>query len=108
MFYHLSFLGEDSPIVYYHPRVIGLLRAVEATWNPNKVDRAYRDLWPIFQEDLPVTFLSPVVWIGVAHRCVQGLSSPWRTDPVRNIDDLWLDDEGLWSAKTRSDVDSVV
>ncbi len=92
MFYHLSFLAEDSPIAYYHPRVIGLLRAVEATWNPNRVDRAYRDLWPIFPEDLPVTFLSPVVWIGVAHRCV-GLSSPWRTDPVRNIDDLWLDDE---------------
>ena len=93
VFYHSRFFGDDSPIAYSRPRVSALLRAAEATWNPNEVDRAYRDLWPIFREDLPVTFLSPVVWTGVAHRRIQGLSSPWRTDPVRNMDDLWLEDD---------------
>lgn len=93
VFYHLRLFGDDSPIAYNHPKVISLLRSVEATWDPNKVDRAYRDLWPIFQADLPVTFLSPVVWTSVVHRRIQGLSSPWRTDPIRNMEDLWLEEE---------------
>ena len=48
---------------------------------------------PIFQADLPMTFLDPYVEITVAHRRVRGLSSPYRADPTENMDDLWLEDE---------------
>lgn len=92
VFGHASLFGELSPIGYSKPRVGALLSAAQATWDPDEVERIYRELWPIFQDDLPATFLSPVVWTGVAHRRLHGLSSPWRTDPVRCMEDLWLED----------------
>jgi hypothetical protein len=46
---------------------------------------------PLFQADLPVTFLYPMTWTHVVHRRVRGLSTPWRADPVWYMEHLWLD-----------------
>ena len=47
---------------------------------------------PVFQAELPVTFLYPLVRTTVAHRHVRGLSSPYRDDPLWYAGELWLDD----------------
>ena len=85
-------LVQGSPIGYLNPKVTALLKQLRVTFNPNEEDRIYRALWPIFQADLPITFLYPLVEPTVAHRRVRGLSSPWRADPVWHMEDLWLED----------------
>ena len=60
--------------------------------DPDEIDRIHRELMPIFQADMPVTFLSPhVEWMEVS-RHVRGLSSPYRSDVVRYMEDLWIED----------------
>ena len=83
---------QGSPIGYANPKVIALLKQLRVAFNPDEEDRIYRELWPIFHADLPVTFLHPLVQPMVAQRRVRGLSSPWRADPVWHMDDLWLED----------------
>ncbi len=85
--------GEGSPFGYTNPRVIDLIKKAEATMNPDEHDRIYRALWPIFQEELPVTFLYPLVYTTVAHRRVRGLSTPYRAQPFHFMEHLWLEDE---------------
>jgi hypothetical protein len=47
----------------------------------------------IFQHDVPITILYPFEELSVAHRRLQGLSTPWRTDPVVHMEELWIEDE---------------
>ncbi len=75
-----------------NPRVIELLERAGATMNPDEIDRIYREIWPIFQADLPITGLYPTLWTTVAHRRVRGLSSPYRADPGWYMDELWLEE----------------
>ncbi len=86
------FFGPGSSIGYTNPRVALLLqRALDAV-DPDDADRAYRELAPILQADLPVTFVAPSVLTTVAHRRLRGLSSPYRTSPLSHMDELWLED----------------
>ena len=87
-------LSQGSPIGYANPKVMALLKELRVTFNPFEEDRIYRALWPIFQADVPVTFLYPLLKPTVAHRRVRGLSSPWRADPVWHMEDIWLDERG--------------
>jgi peptide/nickel transport system substrate-binding protein len=82
---------EDSPIGYVNPRVGALLRAKALVFDPAEVERIYRELWPTFQADLPVTFLAPAVQTTIAHRRVRGLVSPYRIDPVVAMAHVWLE-----------------
>ena len=55
-------ITEGSYIGYSNPKVTALLNEVQATMNPDKEDQVYRELWPILQADLPVTYLYPAVF----------------------------------------------
>lgn len=88
-----SFFLEGSPIGYNNPKVSALLDKAQDTMDPDEEDRIYRELMPIFQADLPMTFLCPFVETTVAHRRVRGLSSPYRADPTEHMEDLWLEEE---------------
>lgn len=88
----LAFFGENSLIGYANPKVIDLLNQAQATVNPDDEDHIYRELTPIFQADLPVTFLYPSVYATVAHRRVRGLSSLHRTSLFGDMEHLWLED----------------
>ena len=90
---HMEWFGESSRIGYRNRDVAGLLKQAAETLNPDEADRIYGKLMPIFQEDLPVTFLYPLVRTTVANRRVHGMSSPYREDPVWYMDELWLEDE---------------
>ena len=88
----LAFFGEKSLIGYTNPNVIALLNRAQATVSSDEIDRIHRELAPIFQADLPATFLYPAVYATVAHRRVRGLSSPHRASPVGDMEHLWLED----------------
>jgi len=86
------FFGRDSPMGYANPDVIRLVAEVHEAIAPDLVDARYRELWPILQRDLPVTFLFPALWATVAHERVRGLSSPYRAEPAWYAEHLSIDD----------------
>ncbi len=90
---HVAVFGETNPIGYRNSKVAELLNRAAATMDPVEIDRIYRQLWSIFQVDLPTTFLYPAVYTTVASLRVRGLSSPYRAEPVWYMEDLWLENE---------------
>lgn len=89
---HRDYFGSGSRIGYRNPRVAALLDSAAAAFDPREVNRFYRELVPVFQAELPVTFLYPLVRTTVAHRRVRGLSSPYRDDPLWYAGELWMED----------------
>ncbi len=87
------YFGSESVLGYRNSTVVRLLGEAAATLNPDEIDRIYRQLIPVFQEDIPITSLYPDVRTTVAHRRVRGLSTPYRAEPVWHVDDMWLLDE---------------
>jgi peptide/nickel transport system substrate-binding protein len=89
----LPFFGEESFIGYRNRDVIALLNKLQSTMDPKEIDRIHRQLAPIFEADLPVTYLYPYIGTSVASQRVRGLSTPFRADPVRYMDELWIEEE---------------
>jgi peptide/nickel transport system substrate-binding protein len=89
----LPFFGEESLIGYTNRDVIALLNELQSTIDPNEIDRIHRQLAQVFEADLPVTYLYPNVGTSVATQRVRGLSSPYREDALRYMDELWLEEE---------------
>jgi peptide/nickel transport system substrate-binding protein len=88
---HLALYGTGSSLGYANPRVAELLERAAASMNPEERDGIYRELWPIFQAELPMTPLYPARWTHIVHRRVRGLSLPFRADPLWYAEDLWLE-----------------
>ncbi|MFN2397086.1 MAG: ABC transporter substrate-binding protein [Gemmatimonadaceae bacterium] len=84
--------GDRSWIGYSNAAAGMLIDRLDTTLDPDARDAIYRDLTVICRAEAPVTFLCPLVGTTVAHRRLQGLTSPWRADPVRYMEDLWLED----------------
>ena len=87
------FLGEESPIGYRNPAVEALIASWQRTLDEAESDRIYRELWPILEQEAPMTYLYPSVWSYAASNRLRGLSSPWRADPVLFMEDLWIEEE---------------
>ncbi len=85
--------GPDSFLGYQNEDVHAILEVLQTTQNPAVVDSLYREMWPHFQTDLPVTFLVPRVTLFVSDRRLRGLSSPHRGDPVWYMEELWWEEE---------------
>ena len=91
--WYLKYFGDDSPLGYNNPEVVKLIEEAVATADPNEVDRIYGELTGIFRVEQPITYLHPLVTTFVVHRRIQGLSTPFRADPLAIMEDLWLEDE---------------
>ena len=89
----IEYFGKDSPIGYHNARLVALLELAQDTFNPDEIDRIYRETWPIFQADQPMTFLPRGGASTVAHRRVRGISGACEGDPTECMEDLWLEDE---------------
>ena len=89
-FGQLKMFGPGSPIGYRNPRAWALLEAASQTVHPDSLDAIYSALMPIFQADVPMTFLHPGVMHVAARRHVTGLSSPYRAEPA-----VWMAHLGL-------------
>ncbi len=85
--------GPESFLGYRNEHVHALLEVLKTTQNPAAVDSLYREMWPHFQADIPVTFLVPRVTMFVSDRRLRGLSSPHRGDPVWYMEDLWWEED---------------
>ncbi len=88
-----QYFGEHSPLGYENAEVVEFIDRVQVTADPDARDRIYGELMQIFRADVPVTFLFPRVVTHFVHRHIQGLSSPYRTDPVWYMEELWIEDE---------------
>lgn len=90
----VELFGRDSALGYANPKVRALLDEAQFTVDEARFDQIFRELWPIFQAELPATFLYPSVWTTVANRRVHGLSSSRaHANPGLCMFDLWLEDE---------------
>ncbi len=87
------YFGEDSFIGYANRDVVALLNELLRTIDPGEIDRIHSQLAPSFAADLPITILYPGVYTAVAARRVRGLSTPFRADPLRYAEELWLEEE---------------
>ena len=92
-YWYQRFFGADSPLGYSNPEVIKLIDQAIATADPNESDRIYRELMGIFRVEQPITYLLPAISTSVVHRRIQGLSTPFRADPLPFMEDLWLEGE---------------
>jgi peptide/nickel transport system substrate-binding protein len=89
-----AWFGADSRLGYRNAEVSTLLERLPLVSDPAEEEEIYLQLTRIFRTEVPATFLFPRVTTVFASKRVRGLSSPWRVDPIRFIDELWLDDRG--------------
>jgi ABC-type transport system substrate-binding protein len=78
-------------IGYRKAEVASFLSAARETVDAGERDRVYRELAPIILADVPITFLYPETQAYVVHRRVRGLESPYRADPIRFVERLWIE-----------------
>jgi hypothetical protein len=84
--------GPDSPLGYGSERGTSLIDRIETTLDRDEGAHLKAELTEVLGADVPAIFLYPAVWSFVADRRVQGLSSPWRADPVRWANRLWIEE----------------
>ena len=80
--------GSQSFLGYREPRVAELIARAGTSLDPDETDAIYAELGTILRADLPVTALFPDYEMHVVHRRVRGLSSPWRSVPLRHMEEL--------------------
>lgn len=90
--HHRQRFHPDSPVGWVNARFKALMDSVQATADPEEVDRLYGMIGEVFREDLPVTFLHPRVTYYAAHRRVRGLESPFRAIPLWGAERLWIEE----------------
>jgi peptide/nickel transport system substrate-binding protein len=87
------FCSEGSPIGFHNPQISEGFDIAKKTMNPDEIDAVFQELMPIFQAELPWTFLTLDVETYLAHRKIKGLSSPFRANPVYHMENLWIEEE---------------
>ncbi|MEJ2320162.1 MAG: ABC transporter substrate-binding protein [Gemmatimonadales bacterium] len=85
--------GENSVIGWHDERVLELVNGALEASTPAALDSIYRELAPIVQDQQPVTFLSFGTEMYIAHQRVQGLSSPFRANPIWSAGHLWIEEQ---------------
>jgi ABC-type transport system substrate-binding protein len=76
---------------YVNPEASRLRDAAWFTIDKDEVDLSMEQLWKIFAEDVPVTYLYPNLSYSAAHRRVKGLKNG--QDILSTIEHLWIEDE---------------
>jgi peptide/nickel transport system substrate-binding protein len=84
--------GKKSPLGYNNPEMIRLLEAARLEIDPDRLDKIYEKIMPIFMEDMPMTLLLPWTYSSVAHKKIKGLNDI-RVDPIWNMEHLWIEEE---------------
>jgi peptide/nickel transport system substrate-binding protein len=78
---------------YVNPEFEQLLKTAYWSLTVDEHDSSIRNVWPIFQKDLPWLFLYPQVNFNVVHKRIQGLKSPNRIYPAKFMEHLWIEEE---------------
>ena len=77
-----NYFGKDSYIGYDNNDLDRILNLIENTVEISKIDSLYNELRPIFERDIPITFMGPNVQTHIVKRPVKGLDNIFRSDPV--------------------------
>lgn len=85
--------GEGPPLGYRSAQATDILNRLAIATEPSDVDRLYSEFMDILRADYPLTLLLPSVETHFAHHRIRGLSSPWRADPLRYMEELWVEGE---------------
>ncbi len=91
-----ALFGEQSLLGYRNPHMTRLLDVLRTTADPEAVDQAHREMSDLLRGDQPLAFLFKNFGregAHVVHRRVKGLSAPWRSDPLRFTEDVWLENQ---------------
>ena len=91
--FHEQYFGRESPIGYRNTEVVKLIDRALTTPDPGGRDQIYSKLREIFRRDVPVTFLHSWNKTFLVHRRIKGLSTPFRADPTKYMEDLWLEED---------------
>ena len=86
-----KYFGENSYIGYKNEKLDSILNLIEDTGDINEIDRLYKELRPIFERDIPITFISPIVTTHIVNRKIKGLENLFRSDPVKALEFLWIE-----------------
>ena len=78
---------------YSNPEFERLQKSSVSVTSTEEHDSVAKKLWPIFQSDIPWTFLYPEVTFNIVHKRIRGLESPNRSDPTKFIEYLWIEEE---------------
>ena len=84
--------GKQSPLGYNNLEMIRLLEAAQLEMDPDKLDKIYEEIMPIFTEDMPMTLLLPWTYSSAAHKRIKGLSAIM-VDPIWSMEHLWIEEE---------------
>jgi peptide/nickel transport system substrate-binding protein len=76
---------------YENPVVTELLAEAGAATDPVILDGIYRELQPVLQADMPVTFLSPEVSFYAARADLTGFRSPFRAHPLADLEHVRIE-----------------
>lgn len=92
--YRLDLLSSPtSTSGYRNERYKSLVREAQVTPNPAIRDSLVRESWPIMLDEVPAIFLHPMATQFYVRRRIRGLSTPWRADPARYMDELWIEED---------------
>ncbi len=84
--------GRGNRTGYHNPEAFTVIDSLQATADPDEIDRLYRRLTEIYRADMPFTRLIPWSRDWFVHRRIQGLSTPFRADPDTYMEELWIED----------------
>ena len=90
-YWYLEGLGTFRRSGYDNPEASRLRDAAWFTIDQEEVDRHLADLWKIFEEDIPVTYLHPRIFFLAAHQRVKGMQN--NRPLFSNVENLWFEDE---------------
>ena len=87
-----DWFGVGSPVGYQNPTIVALLQAIDATADAEEQDALYRELYPIFRREVPVTLLFPWAETFATHRRLRGIGAE-QPNPIRALEDMWIEGE---------------
>lgn len=86
-----DYFGENSSIGYQNKTIDSILNLIHNTGDLKEIDKLSKLLIPIFERDIPITFLVPQVQTFIVKSEIQGLSNLFKADPVWFMEYLWIE-----------------
>ena len=86
-----DYFGENSKIGYQNKKMDSIFDLMKDTGDLIELDRLSKELIPVFEMDMPLTFLLPMISTHVVKSNLMGLSNHYNPDPVWFLEKLWIE-----------------
>lgn len=85
-----TFFGDGNLLGYRSDAAAAEVSAIVEARGPEARDAGMARLAERLRADVPATFLFPSPAMFVVRKGIEGLSSPWRADPLDNLHRIWM------------------